>query len=88
MKILPGAIVCLFLAPLAIHSQPAPTVLADVDHRQSTSLNGDWHYIVDPYQAGLYTFHHEIRKDGFFQNRVAKPGSNNSWSTASAPRPR
>jgi beta-glucuronidase len=32
---------------------PAPTVLAAVDQRQAMSLNGDWHYIVDPYDNGL-----------------------------------
>ena len=53
----------------------APTVLVDVDHRKTTSLNGDWHYIVDPYQKGLYTFHRELRKDGFFLNGAPEAGS-------------
>jgi len=29
-----------------------PTLLVDSDHRAATSLNGDWHYIVDPYRNG------------------------------------
>ena len=51
------------------------TVLVDVDHRTSVSLNGDWHFIVDPYATGLYTFHHELREDGFYLNGAAEPGS-------------
>lgn len=45
-------------------AQSATTVLVDVDHRQIQSLDGDWHYIVDPYDGGLYNFHREIRADG------------------------
>jgi beta-glucuronidase len=29
-----------------------PTLLVDIDHRPATSLNGPWHYIVDPYHGG------------------------------------
>jgi beta-glucuronidase len=57
-------------------AQSNPTVLVDVDHRQSVSLNGDWHIIIDPYFDGLYTFHREIRKDGYFLNEAPLPGSN------------
>ena len=55
--------------------QAKTTVLVDVDHRKAMSLNGDWHYIVDPYDGGLYNFHREIRKDGFFLNGVPETGS-------------
>ncbi len=48
------------------------TVLADVDHRRSMSLDGEWHTIVDPYFSGLYSFHHQIKSDGFFLNYKAK----------------
>ena len=51
------------------------TVLVDADHRKTQSLNGDWHYIVDPYDGGLYNFHREIRKDGFFLDGVPETGS-------------
>ena len=55
--------------------QAKTTVLVDVDHRKAMSLNGDWHYIVDPYDGGLYDFHREIRKDGFFLDGAAETGS-------------
>lgn len=58
-------------------AQSSPTVLVDVDHRQSFSLNGDWHTIVDPYSDGLYTFHQELRKDGYFLNEHAGSAANN-----------
>ena len=56
-------------------AQANPTVLVDVDHRKTMSLDGDWHSIVDPYGKGLYTFHRELRKDGFFLNGVPEAGS-------------
>ena len=63
------AIICLsILASIKANAQSSPTILVDVDHRQAISLNGDWHTIIDPYFNGLYTFHHEIRNDGYFLN--------------------
>jgi beta-glucuronidase len=53
---------------------PAPIVLTGADHRPALSLDGDWASIVDPYFSGLFSFHHEIKKDGFFLNRKAQPG--------------
>jgi beta-glucuronidase len=63
----------LFAIPVA--GQSKTTVLVDVDHRKALSLNGDWHYIVDPYDGGLYNFHREIREDGFFLDGVPETGS-------------
>jgi beta-glucuronidase len=56
-------------------AQVTTTVLVDADHRTAQSLNGNWHYIVDPYNGGLYNFHREIRKDGFFLDGVPETGS-------------
>jgi beta-glucuronidase len=65
----------LFISQIFLRAQSASTVLVDVDHRSSVNLNGDWHSIVDPYATGLYTFHHELREDGFYLNGAAEPGS-------------
>ena len=54
----------------------ASTVLADFDHRQQLSLNGDWHIIADPYVAGLLDFHMHVNPNGYFNDQVAEPGSN------------
>ena len=70
-----GTLVLIVLGTGAGQAQPGTTVLVDADHRTAQSLDGDWHYIVDPYDGGLYNFHREIRKDGFFLNGVAETGS-------------
>jgi beta-glucuronidase len=53
---------------------PAPTILTGADMRPATSLNGEWGAIVDPYFSGLFSFHHEEKKNGWFLNRKAQPG--------------
>ena len=30
--------------------------ITNVDHRETTSLNGQWNIIVDPYEAGFYNY--------------------------------
>jgi beta-glucuronidase len=55
-------------AAAPLQAQPSPTLLVNIDHRPATSLNGDWHVIVDQYATGLYDFHQNLRKDGFFMN--------------------
>jgi beta-glucuronidase len=42
----------LFFTAFLAAAQPAPTLLVDIDHRAATSLDGPWHYIVDPYHGG------------------------------------
>jgi len=55
-------------------SAAAPIILTGADRRPSISLNGEWAAIVDPYFSGLFSFHHEEMKDGYFLNRKAQPG--------------
>jgi beta-glucuronidase len=51
---------------------PQPSgLIANVEHRKTTSLNGAWRYIVDPYDNGYFDYRHQPRTDGFFEN--AKP---------------
>jgi beta-glucuronidase len=76
-KFLPALLSVWMCGTVVCTAQSAPIVLVDVDHRQSMSLDGDWHVILDPYDAGLYNFHREIRKDGYFLNeQPPPPGSN------------
>lgn len=49
--------------------------ITNVTNRNTTSLNGDWNYIVDPYETGYYSFHHDVldqqkefQKSGYFSN--------------------
>jgi beta-glucuronidase len=74
-KSLFGQAIALVLFAVPALGEAKTTVLVDVDHRNTLSLNGDWHYIVDPYDGGLYNFHREIRKDGFFLDGAPETGS-------------
>ena len=68
---------CLFVVASCIAqstSSPAPIVITGADRRPATSLNGDWASIVDPYFNGLFSFHHEVKANGWFLNRKAQPG--------------
>jgi beta-glucuronidase len=55
-------------------AEPPSTQLVAIDQRAATSLNGDWHYIVDPYGTGLYDFHGHLRPYGYFMNGKPQPG--------------
>lgn len=47
----------MFLAPLLAFSQP---MLINTANREITTLDGEWNYIVDPYENGYYSFHKEV----------------------------
>jgi beta-glucuronidase len=64
-------LICMVTASL--QAKTNTTLLVNVDHRPATSLNGDWHVIVDQYATGLYDFHQNLRKDGFFMNAPFDP---------------
>ena len=51
-----------------------PIILTGADRRPAISLDGEWAAIVDPYFSGLFSFHHEEKKNGWFLNQKAKPG--------------
>ena len=60
-----GAIALLSLVvalPVVAQQPPLKTLLVGADHRNVTSLNGDWHYLVDqPPARGLYTLEGKVR---------------------------
>jgi beta-glucuronidase len=64
-----------------------PIILTGADRRPAISLDGEWAAIVDPYFSGLFSFHHEEKKNGWFLNQKAKPGdpfpTEYNFSTAS-----
>ncbi|MGA2352017.1 MAG: glycoside hydrolase family 2 TIM barrel-domain containing protein [Terracidiphilus sp.] len=69
-----AAVVTALLAVTAVWAASDPIVLTGADRRPAISLDGDWAAIVDPYFSGLYSFHHEEKKDGWFLNQKARPG--------------
>jgi beta-glucuronidase len=68
--------------PAAASSTPATTVLVAVDQRQSMSLNGEWHYILDPYLNGGGG-----GRNGYFKDEELPAGSNQliEYSFAKSP---
>src|SRR5215472_9216960 len=63
------AFVCFWLLTILTSvAETKPIVLVNADHRTSISLDGDWHFIVDPYDNGYYDFRMQPRGDGYFKN--------------------
>jgi beta-glucuronidase len=73
-----AAIAAMILSGTVTWAAPAPAqtpiILTGADRRPAISLDGEWAAIVDPYFSGLFSFHHEEKKNGWFLNQKAKPG--------------
>jgi beta-glucuronidase len=73
----------------ALAQQPMKTLLVGVDHRSVSSLNGDWHYLVDqPPAKGLYTAEGKVRDNGYALNTHPNINSgphNDEYDFATAP---
>lgn len=69
---------CLALAAsvssLSAYAQQQPTLLVDVDHRPQQSLDGPWHYIVDPFRNGWGSNTAEAGPNGYARNGHYVPG--------------
>lgn len=53
--------------PASDGADPDPLIV-NVDGRQTTSLNGRWHALVDPFEVGYRTYRNTPNPNGFFQN--------------------
>ncbi len=69
VQIMTALAVALFAAT-TLQAAEVPLV-GNVLNRQTTSLNGKWHYIVDVQEEGYYDYRMNPTRGGFFQN--AKP---------------
>jgi beta-glucuronidase len=82
-------IACGVLSAGAIAQQPMRTLLVGVDHRSVTSLNGDWHYLVDqPPARGLYAGDGKVRDNGYALNshpNISSGPHNEEYDFATAP---
>ncbi len=58
----------------AAQSTSGTVIFTGADRRPALSLDGEWAAIVDPYFSGLFSFHHEEKKHGYFLNYHPKPG--------------
>lgn len=63
-------IACFVMSPPAT-AQNAP-LITNVDHRQTTSLDGEWQVIVDPYETGYRDYRGNIDPNGYFCDAVPK----------------
>src|SRR5438270_596999 len=47
----------------AVTVQAQTNLITNVPNRKALSLNGSWHYIVDPYETGFYDYrYHEMNE--------------------------
>ena len=53
-------LVLLTSATLSMRAQPAP-LITNIGSRNTVSLNGQWQYIVDPYETGFYDYRYMER---------------------------
>lgn len=44
---------------IPIFCQAQNPLITNIGHRQTTSLNGKWHYIIDPYETGYYDYRYQ-----------------------------
>lgn len=69
--------------------QPLQTLLVGVDRRNVTSLNGDWHYLVEqPPARELYDGAGKVRDSGYAQNthpNISTGPHNSEYDFATAP---
>lgn len=46
-------------------------LIANTEGRKTTTLNGQWQVIIDPYESGFYDYRYQPSNNGYFKN--AKP---------------
>jgi beta-glucuronidase len=70
---LSGLILLGLLALNSTLNAQTTALITNTAGRHTTSLNGRWQIIIDPYETGYYDYRYEPRPDGYFKN--AKPAS-------------
>ena len=64
-------LILMALLNMSVRAAEYLPIVGNVFNRQSVSLNGDWHYIVDVQEEGYYDYRMNPTRWGFFRN--AKP---------------
>jgi beta-glucuronidase len=72
MKMCLAILVALFAFAPFVQAQPA-ALITNTEGRKTTSLDGQWQVIVDPYESGYYNYRYQPSDNGYFKN--AKPKS-------------
>jgi beta-glucuronidase len=65
-------VLCLLFIGLAAARLSAEEPLINAPHSRTMSLDGQWRYIVDPYENGYYDYRREPIPNGFFMNQKPK----------------
>lgn len=71
MLIWAGLLVAIVPVQAQTDTMLAP-LITDVPHRQTFTLNGSWHIIVDPYQTGYVDYRYRRTTRGYFLNQHAQ----------------
>jgi hypothetical protein len=72
MKLLVTACwVILAVCVIAAQNQPSSLII-NTGGRNTTSLDGKWQTIIDPYETGFYDYRYKERTDGYFKNTKPK----------------
>lgn len=70
-----GLFISLFISSIPVQAQNADTTVAplitDIPHRSTISLDGKWHYVIDPFETGYVNYRYQPTARGFFQNKQA-----------------
>jgi beta-glucuronidase len=69
------ALMAMLGAFAAARPAAAGELITNVAGRQTTSLDGPWQTIVDPYENGYYDYRREPMANGFFKNETPKDKS-------------
>jgi beta-glucuronidase len=66
---------CIFFIVYCTQQIFSQELIPNVKNQTTTLLNGEWNYIIDPYETGYYSFHHDaydqqrsFQKAAFFNN--------------------
>jgi beta-glucuronidase len=52
-----------------------PSLIQNVSGRKTTSLDGVWRIIIDPYENGYYDYRYKPSENGYFKNAKPQSGS-------------
>lgn len=52
-----------FILLTSYYAYGQPDLIANVSSRKTISLNGDWQYIIDPYETGFYNYRWQERSE-------------------------
>src|SRR5881628_489270 len=61
---------CLLAAVPGVRAQQV-SLITNIDGRKTTSLDGQWQTIIDPYESGYYDYRYQPSVNGYFKD--AKP---------------